>query len=87
MIDKDNSVRAIDAYVESLDLQELGFNEYSGSNRGQSPYRRSDLLKLPSVKLEIILQCYTTIKQINGMSHYLFMLQYICKYITQRILK
>lgn len=46
LIDKDNSVRVIDAYVESLDLQELVFTEYSGSNRGQSPYRRSDLLKL-----------------------------------------
>jgi len=46
MIDKDNSVRVIDAYVESLDLKELGFTEYSGSNKGQSPYRRSDLLKL-----------------------------------------
>ncbi len=46
LIDKDNSVRVIDAYVESLDLQELGFNEYNGSNRGQPPYRRSDLLKL-----------------------------------------
>lgn len=46
MIDKDNSVRVIDAYVESLDLKDLGFTEYSGSNKGQSPYRRSDLLKL-----------------------------------------
>lgn len=46
LIDKDNSVRVIDAYVESLDLQDLGFIEYNGSNRGQSPYRRSDLLKL-----------------------------------------
>ena len=46
LIDKDNSVRAIDAYVESLNLKELGFTEYSGSNRGQSPYRRCDLLKL-----------------------------------------
>ena len=46
LIDKDNSVRVIDAYVESLDLQELGFTEYSGSNKGQAPYRRSDLLKL-----------------------------------------
>ena len=46
LIDKDNSVRVIDAYVESLDLKELGFIEYSGSNRGQAPYRRSDLLKL-----------------------------------------
>lgn len=41
LIDKDNSVRVIDAYVESLDLQDLGFIEYNGSNRGQSPYRRS----------------------------------------------
>lgn len=46
MIDKDNSVRVIDTYVESLDLKDLGFTEYSGSNKGQSPYRRSDLLKL-----------------------------------------
>ena len=46
LIDKDNSVRVIDAYVESLDMQELGFSEYSGLNRGQPPYRRSDLLKL-----------------------------------------
>lgn len=46
LIDKDNSVRVIDAYVESLDLKELGFIEYSGSNRGQAPYRRSNLLKL-----------------------------------------
>lgn len=46
LIDKDNPVRAIDAYVDSLNLLELGFTEYSGTNRGQSPYRRSDLLKL-----------------------------------------
>ena len=46
LIDKDNSVRAIDAYVNSLNLLELGFTEYKGTNRGQSPYRRSDLLKL-----------------------------------------
>ena len=46
LIDKDNSVRVIDAYVESLNLLELGFTEYSGTNRGQSPYRRSDLLQL-----------------------------------------
>ena len=46
LISKDNSVRVIDSYVESLDLENLGFIEYSGRNRGQSPYRRSDLLKL-----------------------------------------
>jgi len=38
--------RVIDSYVESLDLKELGFTEYSGTNRGQAPYGRSDLLKL-----------------------------------------
>lgn len=46
LIDEDNSVRVIDAYVNSLDLLELGFKEYDGTNRGQPPYRRSDLLKL-----------------------------------------
>ena len=34
LIDKDNSVRAIDAYVNSLNLLELGFTEYNGTNRG-----------------------------------------------------
>lgn len=46
LIDEDNSVRVVDAYVNSLELSELGFIEYSGSNRGQAPYHRSDLLKL-----------------------------------------
>lgn len=46
LIDEDNSVRVIDAYVNSLELSELGFIEYSGINKGQAPYRRSDLLKL-----------------------------------------
>ena len=46
LIAKDIAVRVIDAYVESLDLKELGFIEYNGTNRGQAPYRRSDLLKL-----------------------------------------
>ena len=46
LISKDNSARVIDSYVESLNLENLGFIEYSGRNRGQSPYRRSDLLKL-----------------------------------------
>ena len=38
-ISKDNSVRVIDSYVAALDLENLGFIEYSGWNRGQSPYR------------------------------------------------
>lgn len=43
----DNPVRAIDAYVEALDLLRLGFR---GSDRmlgaGQPPYDPGDLLKL-----------------------------------------
>lgn len=35
LVDKNNSVRAIDSYVESLDLESLGFIAYSGRNRGQ----------------------------------------------------
>ncbi len=46
LIDQDNPVRVIDAYVESLDLVELGFTVYDGKHKGQAPYRRSDLLKL-----------------------------------------
>lgn len=30
LIDEDNSVRVIDAYINSLELSELGFIEYSG---------------------------------------------------------
>jgi len=46
LIDKDTSIQVIDAYVNSLNLSKLGFIEYDGSNKGQAPYRRSDLLKL-----------------------------------------
>lgn len=46
LISNDNPVRAIDAYVNSLDLKDLGFMEYAGTNRGQAPYLRTDLLKL-----------------------------------------
>lgn len=46
LINKDNSARAIDTYIESLDLQKLGFTKYNCSSRGQFLYHRSDLLKL-----------------------------------------
>jgi transposase len=46
IINNSNPVRVIDAYVNSLDLSGLGFNEYSSSNPGQRPYDRKDLLKL-----------------------------------------
>lgn len=43
----DNSVRAIEVYVESLDLAELGFKNASGLlGPGQPAYRPADLLKL-----------------------------------------
>lgn len=50
-IDEDNPVRVIDAYVDSINLERLGFVEYSSTKSGQQPYRRLDLLK-------IILYCY-----------------------------
>jgi transposase len=44
---RDNPVRAIDAYVEALDLEEVGFRRLgSDGGAGQPPYDPSDLLKL-----------------------------------------
>jgi transposase len=45
-VSEDNPVRVIDAYVDSINLEELGFVLYSGKSAGQKPYRRQDLLKL-----------------------------------------
>lgn len=45
-VDEENPVRVIDAYVDSLNLEELGFVVFSGSKAGQKPYKRQDLLKL-----------------------------------------
>src|SRR5215467_11186348 len=43
----DNPVRAIDAYVCSLDLTQLGFTHADGGGgAGQPPYHPADLLKL-----------------------------------------
>jgi len=46
MIDPSNKVRVIDAYVNSLDLSDLCFKEYSSSAPGQKAYNQKDLLKL-----------------------------------------
>ena len=46
MIGKENPVRAIDFFVESIDLSEMGIKEYKKYNPGQQPYERKDLLKL-----------------------------------------
>lgn len=45
-IDENNPVRLIDAFVDLLNLQSLGFVTYSPSAPGQQPYNPSDLLKL-----------------------------------------
>jgi transposase len=46
-VGRDNPVRAIDAYVGSLDLAELGFRHADGGGgAGQPPYDPADLLKL-----------------------------------------
>jgi transposase len=43
----DNPVRAIDSFVEALDLAQLGFRHAKrGAGAGQPPYAPSDLLKL-----------------------------------------
>jgi transposase len=43
----DNPVRAIEAYVEALDLSQLGFRHAGfGNGPGQPPYDPADLLKL-----------------------------------------
>lgn len=43
-VSEDNPVRVIDAYIDSLDLEELGFIVHSGNKAGQKPYKRKDLL-------------------------------------------
>src|SRR5438067_1449170 len=46
-VGRDNPVRAIDAYVDSLDLVALGFGDVgSDGGAGQPPYDPGDLLKL-----------------------------------------
>lgn len=46
LVSDDNYVRVIDAFVNTLNLSELGFIVYSGSNRGQKPYQTDLLLKI-----------------------------------------
>jgi len=46
-VDESNSVRAIDAYVETLDMAQLGFTKtVGGLTAGQPPYSPGTLLKL-----------------------------------------
>lgn len=46
LISDDNYVRIIDAFVDSLNLKDLGFSTFSGESRGQKPYHTETLLKI-----------------------------------------
>ncbi len=46
LIDEDNAVRVIDAFVDSLDLKRLGFVRIEARETGRPPYHPGDLLKL-----------------------------------------
>jgi len=45
-IKEDNPVRFIDAYVDQLDLQQLGFQHTTLNETGRPPYNPADMLKL-----------------------------------------
>lgn len=45
-VEENNSVRFIDAYVDTLDLRELGFTHAQTTATGRPPYCPADLLKL-----------------------------------------
>jgi transposase len=46
VIGRDDPVRVIDAFVEGLDLAELGFSKVAAEEMGRPPYAPGDLLKL-----------------------------------------
>ena len=46
VIEADDPVRVIDAFVDALDLAELGFSKVAAEATGRPPYAPGDLLKL-----------------------------------------
>src|ERR1700682_3488752 len=46
VIGRDDAVRVIDAFVDTLDLGELGFSKVAAEDMGRPPYAPGDLLKL-----------------------------------------
>ena len=46
VVGRDDPVRVIDAFVEGLDLEELGFSKAVAEEMGRPPYAPGDLLKL-----------------------------------------
>lgn len=45
-VGEENSVRVIDTYVDSLDLNELGITKATPKDTGRPPYSPQDMLKL-----------------------------------------
>src|ERR1700739_882289 len=46
VVGRDDPVRVIDAFVDTLDLAEVGFSQGISEERGRPPYAPGDLLKL-----------------------------------------
>jgi transposase len=46
VVGRDDPVRVIDAFVEGLDLEDLGFSKVAAEEMGRPPYAPGDLLKL-----------------------------------------
>src|SRR6266478_1710530 len=46
VVGRDDPVRVIDAFVEGLDLEDLGFSKVTAEETGRPPYEPGDLLKL-----------------------------------------
>jgi len=45
-VEENGTVRVIDAFINNLDLQELGFNRFEPKETGRPPYDPKDILKL-----------------------------------------
>jgi transposase len=45
-VSEENEVRVIDAFVEALDMKELGFVRYEAANTGRPGFRPQDMLKV-----------------------------------------
>lgn len=46
VVGRDDPVRVIDAFVDSLDLTQLQFSKVAAEEMGRPPYAPGDLLKL-----------------------------------------
>ena len=52
-VDEGNSIRAVDVFVDALDLRDLGFDGVDPAATGRPAYHPSPMLKLSSVRLKI----------------------------------